>query len=302
MDDRTSAQAARTRAKAPRTRALGTLLLSLTVVGTMGCATHRYDAYGNHYYDTNHTARGAVLGGLAGAGVGRAIAGHQHDEAGYWIGGALGALTGAVIGDAIDRDEARDRYEAHPPPPVYREPRRPHRGHRGYDRHRDRHRDRHHDRYDDWDDDYDDDWGWDDRHSSVKPPVGGDLAGIEDPKVLSLPDEVLFADESATLKKGAKRRLRTVAKALREHPGTVVVVRGHASKQEPKRRALADARAAAVRDYLLSEGVAPSRVTAVGMAARFPVASDGSAEGRQRNRRAELELKTDRGRELAGLW
>lgn len=274
-----------------RSRALGTALLAATLIGTLGCASHRYDAYGNHYYETHgsaHATRGAVLGGLAGAGVGRAIAGRHNDAAGYWIGGALGAITGAVIGDAIDRDEAR-RYD-------------PHRD-RGFDDHPDRgHDGRHEPGYDDgYEDRHDDGWwedddSWDDeygeRHSSSKPP----------PSVLSLPDEVLFEKGSATLARGAERRLRSVAQALRRHPGTVVVVRGHASAREGRAGALAEARARAVREHLIGQGVAPSRVTAIGMGARFPVASERSAEGRQRNRRAELELLSARERELAGLW
>ena len=280
-------------------RILGTALLALTVIGTMGCATHRYDRYGNHYYERTshqHATEGAILGGLAGASVGSAVASHGNHEAGFWIGGALGALTGAVIGDALDRQEAEahDVYEAPPPPPR-----------------RDRKPDRRHDRGDDgWNDDDD---GWDD-HDDYDDDRYGDARRDRDddrharraadplPRFLSLPDEVLFERGSDRLQPGAERRLRAVARALRTHPGTRVVIRGHASEREKRENALSEARAKAVRRYLLDEGVAPSRVTAVGMGARFRVASDDTAEGRQRNRRAEIEFTSVRGHELAGLW
>ena len=256
---------------------LGMALLCSTLLVTMGCATQRYDTYGNPYYEPHdhaHATEGAVLGGLAGAGVGRMIAGHRHDEAGYFIGGALGALTGAVIGDAMDREHSR--RDARPVPYPYPDVPPPSADPRdGY--------------YDEDEDDYADDYGW-------EPPPA------PQPSVLDLPDEVLFAEGSDRLTPGAKRRLRSVATALRRHRGTVAVVRGHASRSEPQRPQLSEARARAVRVYLLEQGVAPSRVTALGMGARFPVASDRTPEGRQRNQRAEIEVRTDRGHELAGLW
>jgi outer membrane protein OmpA-like peptidoglycan-associated protein len=266
-------------------RRLGGALLALSLLATLGCAHHRYDAYGHPYpepHDHTHATRGAILGGLAGAGVGRMIAGHRHDEAGYFLGGALGLLTGAAIGDAMDRDHARRAagpppypYPSNPPADPY--PDVPPPGHDpdgGYD------------------DGYDDHGGWDEG-AHAPPP---------EPRILDLPDEVLFADGSDRLERGAERRLLAVAAALRSHPGTVAVVRGHASQREQDPPDLSEARAHAVRSFLLDQGVAPSRVTALGMGARFPLASDRTPEGQQRNRRAEVEVRSDRGHELAGLW
>lgn len=68
---------------------------------------------------------GAVIGGLAGAGIG-AIAGHQSGRAleGAAIGAGVGAIGGGVIGNAQDQRnaEARRYYREAPPP------RRPHYG------------------------------------------------------------------------------------------------------------------------------------------------------------------------------
>lgn len=260
-------------------RRLGTALLTLSLLATLGCAHRRYDSYGNPYdepHDHTHATRGAILGGLAGAGVGRLIAGHHHDEAGYWVGGALGLLTGAAIGDAMDRDHARreaDPYAGHPVPDSdgRGEP---------YERYEG---EPYQQQYEDWDD-----------HAYEPPPP--------EPEIVSLPSEVLFAAGSDRLERGAEQRLRSVATALRRHPGSVAVVRGHASQHESDRGDLSEARARAVREYLLDQGVAGSRVTAVGMGARFPVASERTLEGQQRNRRAEIEVRADRGHERAGLW
>jgi len=52
---------------------------------------------------------GAVLGGLAGAGVGAAIGEHNDNAlAGALIGGAAGTIGGAIVGDGIDHNIARE--------------------------------------------------------------------------------------------------------------------------------------------------------------------------------------------------
>jgi hypothetical protein len=52
---------------------------------------------------------GAILGGLAGAGIGRAVGHHNGNEArGGWAGAALGAVVGGLAG-ALDDERSRDR-------------------------------------------------------------------------------------------------------------------------------------------------------------------------------------------------
>ena len=60
----------------------------------------------------NYSGRGALLGGLLGAGAGAAIGdGHNHHAGqGALIGGALGAIGGAVVGNNIDNNNARQQY------------------------------------------------------------------------------------------------------------------------------------------------------------------------------------------------
>lgn len=55
-----------------------------------------------------HTTRGTLFGGVAGALAGAAI-GDRNDEAaaGALIGGVLGGLTGAAIGNSVDQEQAR---------------------------------------------------------------------------------------------------------------------------------------------------------------------------------------------------
>jgi outer membrane protein OmpA-like peptidoglycan-associated protein len=52
--------------------------------------------------------------------------------------------------------------------------------------------------------------------------------------------------------------------------------------------ALADARAAAVRSYLMSKGVNPNRITTQGFGEGSPIDTNDTREGRQNNRRVEI--------------
>ena len=51
---------------------------------------------------------------------------------------------------------------------------------------------------------------------------------------------------------------------------------------------LSDNRAAAVRDFLVAQGVPPSAVSSQGFGKTMPVADNATAAGRQQNRRVEL--------------
>jgi outer membrane protein OmpA-like peptidoglycan-associated protein len=53
---------------------------------------------------------------------------------------------------------------------------------------------------------------------------------------------------------------------------------------------LSQRRANAVRDYLIAHGVEADRLVAVGYGETRPVADNGTAEGRARNRRVEFTI------------
>ena len=54
---------------------------------------------------------------------------------------------------------------------------------------------------------------------------------------------------------------------------------------------LSERRAYSVRDYLVEQGVAPSRVTAIGFGETQPKGSNDTPEGRQINRRVEIHIR-----------
>jgi len=117
----------------------------------------------------------------------------------------------------------------------------------------------------------------------------------EESLLISLPGDVLFESDSANLSPGAFDRLYQVADVLVEYPDSLVEVRGHtdAVGAVAYNQELSERRADSVRRYLVSQGVAPGRISAVGLGESYPVASNESEAGRQLNRRVELEVRPD---------
>ncbi len=109
--------------------------------------------------------------------------------------------------------------------------------------------------------------------------------------VLTLTD-VLFETGKATLRPGALNRMQPLASYLRDHPDATATIQGFTdSKGSPAiNQELSQARADAVRDFLVGEGIDPGRVMARGMGEDYPIASNSTQAGRQQNRRVEVLL------------
>jgi outer membrane protein OmpA-like peptidoglycan-associated protein len=102
----------------------------------------------------------------------------------------------------------------------------------------------------------------------------------------------LFDAGSAELSEGGQERVRSLARAVVDQPRERIIVRGHTDSQRDERssQTLSEELADTVRNFLVAEGVLPSRITAVGLAASQPVATNTTEEGRAQNRRIEIEL------------
>jgi len=109
--------------------------------------------------------------------------------------------------------------------------------------------------------------------------------------VISLSGGVLFASAKSDLLPTAQVKLNAVADALiKEDPLSTMVVEGHTDSQgaDADNQELSQRRAQAVRDYLVSRGVASDRITAQGLGESRAIADNSSAEGRANNRRVEI--------------
>ena len=109
--------------------------------------------------------------------------------------------------------------------------------------------------------------------------------------VITLSGGVLFASNEATLLPAAIVKLNEVAEALiKGNPDSNMTVEGHTDSQGQRQynMDLSKKRADAVRDQLVSRGVAQDRIKSVGIGPDRPIASNNNAEGRANNRRVEI--------------
>ena len=119
--------------------------------------------------------------------------------------------------------------------------------------------------------------------------------------------DVLFDFDKATLRPGAREKLAKVAGIILGHPGLKADAEGHADAigTDDYNQRLSERRAESVRSFLVQEGISAQTVSAAGFGESRPVATNGTASGRQQNRRVELVVSGDpigtTGREVGAL-
>lgn len=113
-------------------------------------------------------------------------------------------------------------------------------------------------------------------------------------EVITLDDQgqVLFAFDSAELTQGAQQRLQGLLPKLNDPSVASVKVIGFTDSvgSDSYNQRLSERRASGVAEYLISQGLAPNKVTSQGRGESEPVADNDTDEGRSRNRRVELHL------------
>ncbi|MFN7781859.1 MAG: OmpA family protein [Lysobacterales bacterium] len=102
-----------------------------------------------------------------------------------------------------------------------------------------------------------------------------------------------FASGQSALRAEARDNLQKVIDLINANPGARVLIEGHTDSQGSANlnQVLSQRRAEAVRDALIQKGVDGSRLRAVGLGKDRPVADNGTAEGRARNRRVEVVVE-----------
>lgn len=112
--------------------------------------------------------------------------------------------------------------------------------------------------------------------------------------VITLSGGVLFASDQATLLPAAMLKLNEVADALiKGNPDAKITVEGHTDSQGQRdyNMTLSKKRADAVREQLVSRGVAADRITAAGLGPDKPLVDNKTAENRANNRRVEIVVE-----------
>lgn len=115
--------------------------------------------------------------------------------------------------------------------------------------------------------------------------------------VVKLAEGILFDSAKADIKSGGKTVLSEVTRVLASIPNRNFQIEGHTdnvplkgSGKFPSNWELSAARAAEVVKYMISQGMAPERLSAAGFAEFTPVAPNDTPEHRALNRRIEIVL------------
>ena len=103
---------------------------------------------------------------------------------------------------------------------------------------------------------------------------------------------LLFETESDVLNAAARQNLNSLAANLGKDPNTDLLIVGHTDSKgtDTYNLSLSERRAAAVVNYLASQGVTRSRLRPAGRGEAEPLATNETEEGRQQNRRVEVAI------------
>lgn len=131
---------------------------------------------------------------------------------------------------------------------------------------------------------------------ALRREMGDDRINIEntgEELIVTLPQEILFATDSAEVRPDLRRDLRAMAANLNQNPGSRVQVIGHTDSTGAAayNQSLSERRANSVANVLRDAGVSNNRITAVGRGEDQPVATNLTTEGRSQNRRVEIVIR-----------
>lgn len=108
--------------------------------------------------------------------------------------------------------------------------------------------------------------------------------------IVTMPQDILFPIDSATVRSDLRRDLGTLAGNLSAYPNTTVQIVGHTDNTgtASHNQNLSQRRAEAVANVLISNGVSASRLRSIGRGENAPIATNLTEEGRAQNRRVDI--------------
>ncbi|MDN5787495.1 OmpA family protein [Pseudorhodobacter sp.] len=126
--------------------------------------------------------------------------------------------------------------------------------------------------------------------------LGDDRIGVTNTGselVVNLPQDILFATDSANLTGTLTRDLQAVSRNLLNYPDSTIQVVGHTDNTGAAayNQSLSQRRAGAVAGVLQANGVPAGRIVAFGRGEDQPIASNLTVAGRAQNRRVEIIIR-----------
>jgi len=113
-------------------------------------------------------------------------------------------------------------------------------------------------------------------------------------RTVTVSGDAFFDTNKATFRKEAQPELEKISQRVRSVSSVEAVqVTGFTDNtgSADYNQKLSEARAATVKDFLVKNGIDPSKITILGKGASDPVADNSTKEGRAKNRRVEVMVK-----------
>jgi outer membrane protein OmpA-like peptidoglycan-associated protein len=103
---------------------------------------------------------------------------------------------------------------------------------------------------------------------------------------------LLYDFDSDVVRPEAQKNLQSLASSLNQYPGSDILIVGHTDSvgADSYNQALSERRASAAANYLVTQGVARSRVATRGVGETEPVETNSTDAGRQQNRRVAVAI------------
>ena len=134
----------------------------------------------------------------------------------------------------------------------------------------------------------------DQQEAELRGSLGADTSIVNtgDRLIVTMPQDILFATDSATLRPDLTSDLRTVAASLNRYPNSTVQVVGHTDNtgDAAYNQQLSQRRAQSVASILVGSGVSAARIQSVGRGEDQPRATNQTVDGRAQNRRVEIVI------------
>jgi outer membrane protein OmpA-like peptidoglycan-associated protein len=109
---------------------------------------------------------------------------------------------------------------------------------------------------------------------------------------LNMPGNLTFNTNSSDIQSSFYDVLNSVASVFKEFKKTQIQITGHTDSvgSDASNLALSQRRAQSVANYLIAQSIAPQRFYVSGMGESQPIASNDTPQGREQNRRVEVQI------------
>ncbi|WP_202405954.1 OmpA family protein [Hufsiella ginkgonis] len=121
---------------------------------------------------------------------------------------------------------------------------------------------------------------------------GAEVISADEGLIVKFDSGILFDTNKSDLKSNAMTNIANLATTMKNNPETNILVIGHTDGDgtDAYNQTLSEARANAVRNYAVTQGIAGARLTTVGKGESEPIGDNTTAAGKAQNRRVEIVI------------